>query len=210
MTVFYVPPVRMHYFHFNPFSANYCKSIKVCTNFYGIKRSLAHFLPRPRNSVLSVTITFWICLPWHRMSAHRQTLNYCNIQVHMINFQSRILRIVWSITNFDFIIFYPRIQAEIREADKQNSARQKQVSWEPFRDSMHLLKLNVVSYSIPSSNLTAVQGIRGTEQEDIWTWQVCGAKTRSHFTGELGVSVSKYGCEYCVDAWTSLSVFSCI
>lgn len=97
------------------------------------------------------------------MSAHRQTLNYCNIQAHAINFQSQILGIVWSITDFDFIIFYPRIQAEIREADKQNSARQKQVSCEPFRDNMHLLKLNVVSYSIPSFNVTAVQGIRGTE-----------------------------------------------
>ena len=77
-------------------------------------------------------------MPWHRMSAHGQTLNYCNIKVHTVHFQSRIQSIVWSITAFDFIIFHPRIQAEIREAEKENSARQKQVSCEPFRDSMHL------------------------------------------------------------------------
>ena len=42
------------------------------------------------------------------------------------------------------IVLYPRIQAEIREAEKENVARQKQVSFKSFRDSVHL---NAVSHS---------------------------------------------------------------
>ena len=52
---------------------------------------------------------------------------------------------VWLVLFSPFIIiFHPRIQAEIREAEKENVARQKQVSYKLFRDSVHL---NAVSYS---------------------------------------------------------------
>ena len=52
---------------------------------------------------------------------------------------------VWLVLFSPFIIiFHPRIQAEIREAEKENVARQKQVSYKSFRDSVHL---NAVSYS---------------------------------------------------------------